>query len=175
MAIDFGKILKASTMLLVVSLVFNLIIIGIQVLLGFLGYGAGAVGGSTVGFVAGGIGGIISLGLSLVCIVGNLAIIAYSGFSGAKKGLDLISCGLVGMLIYTVVGIVTGGIQLVIGILGLGANVLSSGNAVTGVLGGAFGAGIMGLALVCGFVVFILGMILNLVIGIIGGAIGGAK
>jgi len=175
MAIDFGKILGASTMLLVVSLVFNLIIIGIQVLMSVLGYGAGAVGGSTVALAAGGIGMIIGLGLSAISIIGNAALIAYSGFSGAKKGLDMISCGLVGMLIYTVVGIITGGIQLVIGILGLGANVLTSGNAVTGALGGFFGAGIMGLTLICGFVVFILGMILNLVIGIIGGAIGGAK
>ncbi len=175
MAIDFGKILGASTMLLVVSLVFNLIIIGIQVVMNVLGYGAGAVGGSTVALAAGGIGMIIGLGLSAISIIGNAALIAYSGFSGAKKGLDLISCGLVGMLIFTVVGIITGAINLVIGILGLGVNVLSSGNAVTGILGGAVGAGMMGLGLLCGFGLFILGMILNFIVGIIGGAIGGAK
>jgi hypothetical protein len=175
MAIDFGKILGASTMLLVVSLVFNLIIIGIQVLMSVLGYGAGAVGGSTVALAAGGIGMFVGLALSAISIIGNFVLIVYSGFSGAKKGLDLISCGLVGMLIYTVVGIITGGIQFVIGILGLGANVLTSGNAVTGALGGAVGAGIMGLGLICGFGLFIAGMVLNLVIGIIGGVIGGAK
>lgn len=162
-------------MMLAVSLVFNLALIGINVVLGLIGFGANKLAGAEIGAVVGIGGGLIGLVLWGVGALGNFAIIAYSGFSSAKKSLDLISCGLVGLLLFTVVGIITGVISLILGFLNLGANVVTSSDAATGLFGGIFGAVGMGIGFICGIGFFILGMILNFAIAAICGMIGGAK
>lgn len=173
--VDSGKVMGASTMMLVVSLVFNLLILGASVALALLGFGAGAVAGKNIGALAGMLGWIANWGLAIVGFIGNIAIIAYAGFSAAKKGNDMLGCGLVGLLIYAVVGLIMGVLNAVVGLLGVGGSVATSGNAATGAIMGLFGAMALGMTVLCGVGWYIAGLITNFLLALIGGMIGGAK
>lgn len=172
---NFSRVLGAATMMIVISLVFNFIGVGINVGLGILGFGAGVVGGQELGAVAAIVSMLLGPGLWIIGVLGNMAIILYAGFSGAKKGLSMVDCGLVGLLIYAVVGLIMGAIQIVLQLLGIGAGVVTSGDAATGLLGGMFGLGGVAIGAFCGIGVYLGGLLLNFAIGAIGGLVGGAK
>jgi len=175
MGISFGKILSAAKWPIVGCLAFNLVLFGIQIFLNLLGFGAGAVAGSGVGAIASIINFLLSWGFMGLAIVGTFIIIIYGGFNAAKKGLDMISCGLVGAFTYGLTDPIMSILRIISGVvLGLGAGV-AGGDATMGIFGGAlnfaFGLGM----LFCGFGWFLGGLVLNFIFAAIAGLIGGAK
>jgi hypothetical protein len=173
--VDTGKIFEGSKVPLIASLLFNLVLLGAGVMLGLLGFGAGAVAGKTVGAGVGMIGGIVSWGLAIVGIIGNLAIMIYAGYNAAKKGNDMVSCGLVGLTVYAIVGLIIGVLNIIVGFLGIGASVATSGNATMGLFSGFLGAAGLGVGILCGLGWYVAGLVVNFVIALVGGLIGGAK
>jgi len=172
---DFNKVLDASKMILVILLAFNLIFFGVQVGLALLGVGAGAVAGKDAGAVAGILAWIAEWGVRGIIVIGNIAIIGYGGYSAAKKGNDLVGCGLVGLLCYAVVGLIIGVLQTITGLLGVGGSVVTSGNAATGAIMGLFGAIGLGVGIICGIGWYLAGLVVNFLLALVGGAVGGAK
>ncbi len=175
---DFKKALGSAKMIIVISLVFNLVMICIGVVLGILGFGASAAA-SQIGLVAS-LGGatlitIVSWGVKAIVFLGNIAIIVYGGHRAAKRGNDLMTCGMVGLVTYALVGLFCGVINLVLGFFGIGAALITSGSAMTGLFSGLLGAASLGMGLVCGVIWYVLGLVTNFLVALAGGMIGGAK
>lgn len=175
MAIDFGKIFKASMWIIVGCLIFNLVLMGLEVVLRLLGFGAMAVGGKDIGAIAIIVNMLLGYGFLAISILGTFAIIIYGGFSGAKKGLDLISCGIIGLLAYGITDPIISVLRIIANVvLGLGGGFVQNGAAM-GIFGGMF-SGLFGLGfLVCGIGWFVGGLVVNFIVAVIGGLIGGAK
>ncbi len=178
---DFNRVLDAAKMIIVIALVFNLAMIGIGAVLDILGFGAGTVakGNSQTGVLVGLGGGLLlfvaNWGLKIVIALGNVIIFAYGGFSAAKKGNDLVGCGMVGLVTYALVGLICGVIQLVLTFLGIGATVATSGSAMAGLFSGLMGAMGLGMGLVCGVFWYFGGLVTNFIVALVGGLVGGAK
>ena len=156
-------------------LIFNLVLLGLEVILRVLGFGATAVGGAEIGAIATIINMLLGWGFLAISILGTFAIIAYGGISGAKKGLNLISCGLIGLISYGISDPIISVLRIIANVvLGLGGGFVQNGAAM-GIFGGMF-SGMFGLGiLVCGIGWFLGGLVVNFVVAAIAGLIGGAK
>jgi len=177
---EFGKVWNAAKLIILISLIFNLVMLGIGAGLGALGIGTGLVArGGGAGAVLGLAGSFLlwfaDWGVRIVTFLGNFAIIAYGGYRAAKKENNMIGCGLVGLLTHAIVGFITGIISFVLSFFGVGASVLTSGNAITGAFAGILGAIGIGVGLICSVLWYLGGMINNFLISLVAGMIGGAK
>jgi hypothetical protein len=178
---EFNKVLDAAKMVIVIALVFNLLMLGIGAVFNLLGIGAGVVarGGTQSGIVLA-TGSIILVwfaewGLKIITVLGNVAIFAYCGFHAAKKGNDLVGCGMAGLVSYALAGVVCGAVGLLLSFFGIGATMFTSGSAMAGAFSGLIGAIGLGMGLVCGVFWYLGGLPLNFILALIGGLIGGAK
>ncbi len=176
-----SRVMDAAKAIIIIALAFNLVMIGISAGLGLLGYGAGAMAkgknqaSATVGIVGAALTMLANWGVSIATLAGNVVIFLYGGYTAAKRGNGLANCGLAGIIAYAVTGIVCGLVSLALSFLGLGAAVVTSGNAFNGIFAGIIGTIGLGVGLVCSLFWFLGGLVANFVLALIGGLIGGAK
>jgi len=162
-------------MTIVALLVFNLLIFGVSIGTAVLGWSATNIAGMDLGLAGWILSILLSWGLLFISVVGNFAITVYGAYAAAKKGLDLMGCGVLGGLAHAIVGIVMGVLQFGAGFIGLGANVLTAGDAFGSVFAGFVGVVGMGIGICLGLIIYVALIFVNIINGLIGGFVGGAK
>lgn len=166
---DFNKALNSAKYIIGISLAFNLLAFAVSAALNILGVvGGTAVGSTDTGLAATAIIAIILWGVNTLV---NAGIIVYGGFRAAKQGLDLISCGLIGLLSWGVVAPVIGVIEFIANLvfqLGLDAS------GLTQTTSGITAAGTV-VYMACLLGVYVAGFGLNFVVALIGAFVGGAR
>ena len=165
----------------VLFLGFNLLILIIYAVLSSLNLGV-----TFVGTVAG-VPEVSLLGIPLTLIYSflwlvhngiNPLLILYGGYSAAKKGLSTVNCGLVGLVVFGLVGLIIGLIHIFLDFVEVGVGAAGIGIASdvsTGAILGGIGTGMVGVAAVCALGFYIIGLLVNFAVSAIGGLLGGAK
>jgi hypothetical protein len=122
---------------------------------------------TAIGIVSALIGAIPVLNM-LLCILGlpilivNLAVLGWSGFRAVKEyGMDLVGGAVVGAMAGLASALIGGIVQFLLNMLGLGAAVMGSGDAIGGAVG-----------VVGGIIGLIFGVIFGTIFGAILGAVG---
>lgn len=179
--IEKSTLLEAGKVPFIIFLAFNLVILIIYAVLSSL-----TLGVNLVGTVAGVpefdlLGFPITLIFWFIWVVHNGInpfLILYGGYTAAKKGQNTVNCGLIGLAVFGVVGLIFGLTQVVLSVLGLGISAAGMGimsDAMLGATMGGLGIGMIGFGAFCAFGFFILGLLVNFGIGAIGGLIGGSS
>lgn len=176
---DSKKFLEALKKPLIISLIFNILVIAISFVISFLIAGAYYLpldiitGNPSASTAAAGIATILalfSLLLAGLVYVGNIAIYIYTGHNSAKThGVKLIDCGIISMACFAVTFIITTVISTILSLIYYAASAISSP------LTPLFGAASIGIGLILGIFWFFGGVFINFFLGLIGGLIGGAK
>lgn len=109
--IDFNKAFNSAKFIVLLSIGFNLVAYLIYAIL-VLVFG---IGGTVAGSTAVGLGfaSIIAMGLWIINQIINAIIIIYGGYKAAKTGLGVWSCGLVGLITWSIVAPLIGVIQFI--------------------------------------------------------------
>lgn len=168
--VDIKKIFDSAKYIILISFVFNFIAYILYAGLVLLGLAGGIATGSAV--LGLGIAGILAILPWFINQFINFGIIVYGGYRGAKQGLDIVSCGIIGMMSWGIVAPTLGIVQFVADIL------FNIGVQATGLLGNTSAnvsaEGII-IQLVCLSGVYVLGFGINFVVAVLGGLIGGAR
>ena len=167
MSLEFGKVVKAATLPIVVLLLLSLLqnvlraVIGLIPIIGALGWL------------------LYPVHVLLVCVV-----LVWAGHRAVKAaGMDLVGGAVTGAFSGLVIGLADGiigfAINFILNILGMGVGVVASQDASTALvslLGGAFGTAFMAaIGVLCIFVLPVLGIVAGAICGAIGAVVAGAK
>ncbi len=168
----FRKALEAAKATILVSLLFNLVMTCLQTALNAPQSGIVPSSGPTPLEIASWI-------LSLVVFLGNVLLIVYCGYRAAKKGNDLATCGLAGLVTYGVVYPVISALQVAVVLFEAGGvgplmDSLASASA-SGVPPGMAGPLFIVGVIASMAILWAGGMVLNFFVALAGGAIGGAR
>jgi hypothetical protein len=168
--VDIKRIFDSARYIILISFVFNFIAYILYAGLVLLGLAGGIATGSAV--LGLGIAGLLAILPWFINQFINFVIIVYGGYRGAKQGLDIVSCGIIGMLSWGIVAPTLGIVQF------FADTLFNMGVQTTGLLGNTSAnvsaSGII-IQLICLSGVYVLGFGVNFVVAILGGLIGGAK
>jgi lysylphosphatidylglycerol synthetase-like protein (DUF2156 family) len=155
---DFRKAIDSAKFIILISLVFNLLLLGATILINSSGYSGNELANASTS-------SLISQIMILVTLLGNALIIGYGGYRAAKRGNDLATCGMVGLIAYLVVGLLS---AVLIFFQSSRLETMAAMSGLPGMSASVFT--IIGVV-----IMLVIGMVVNFIVALFGGALAGAK